>query len=341
MYDRKLPWQTLWPFNNQHKLNYINSKYNFRFDLKVKVHKEPSIISRNGAAIWSKTNFGSTGYHHPRSMHEGARVCTVSSISKCILEVVFCEGVQHRLPFCLHHLSSVKMAASQFYLQSGKERKVGWAGDDSHVVFGKRIPWWKIKCETVRCSDATHSSFSAKFRSEVFAHFQAVAAKSHSSMKNWLLDLPGQILCEQFPSRQRKWRVCYSLCSSPVSLFTIPESLDRQCTAHAFFLERFSNNFQCLCHTFPRFAQNVLLFLCRIHREIKGIKGIKEIKGTVKISSSTKLRAIFYTDSQDILELLFTVASSYYNCYADGSTSPGNYGYPLVDLCWASKQAQI
>jgi hypothetical protein len=25
-----------------------------------------------------------------------------------------------------------------------------------------------------------------------------------------------------------------------------------------------------------------------------------------------------------------TVASPYYNCCTDGSTSPGNYGYPLV-----------
>jgi hypothetical protein len=29
------------------------------------------------------------------------------------------------------------MAAFQFYLISGKQRKVGWVGEDSHVVFGK------------------------------------------------------------------------------------------------------------------------------------------------------------------------------------------------------------
>jgi hypothetical protein len=39
---------------------------------------------------------------------------------------------------CLDHLNCVKMAASRFYLQSGKQRKVGWMGDDSHVVFGKK-----------------------------------------------------------------------------------------------------------------------------------------------------------------------------------------------------------
>jgi hypothetical protein len=42
---------------------------------------------------------------------------------KCFLEVVFYEGVQHCL---LSHLSCVKMAAFQFYFQSGKQRIVGW-----------------------------------------------------------------------------------------------------------------------------------------------------------------------------------------------------------------------
>jgi hypothetical protein len=41
---------------------------------------------------------------------------------KRILEVVFCEGVQHRLRFCLHHLSCDKTASFRFYLQSGKQK---------------------------------------------------------------------------------------------------------------------------------------------------------------------------------------------------------------------------
>jgi hypothetical protein len=41
-------------------------------------------------------------------------------------EVMFCEAVQHRLRFCLHHISCVKMAAFQFYLQLRKQRTVGW-----------------------------------------------------------------------------------------------------------------------------------------------------------------------------------------------------------------------
>jgi hypothetical protein len=39
----------------------------------------------------------------------------------------------------------------------------------------------------LRCSDATASSFVAKVRGEVFAHFHTVAVKCHSIMRNWLL----------------------------------------------------------------------------------------------------------------------------------------------------------
>jgi hypothetical protein len=40
-------------------------------------------------------------------------------------------------------------------------RQEGWVRDDSHIVFGKKIPWWKRKCETVCCHDATASSLVA------------------------------------------------------------------------------------------------------------------------------------------------------------------------------------
>jgi hypothetical protein len=39
------------------------------------------------------------------------------------------------------------MAAVQLYLQSGKERKLGWMGDESHVAFGPEFPGEK---ESVR-----------------------------------------------------------------------------------------------------------------------------------------------------------------------------------------------
>jgi hypothetical protein len=58
---------------------------------------------------------------------------------KCILEVVFCKDVQHHLRFCLNHLNRVKTEAFQFYLQSGKQRKVGWGGR-TYVVFDQKFP---------------------------------------------------------------------------------------------------------------------------------------------------------------------------------------------------------
>jgi hypothetical protein len=99
---------------------------------------------------------------------------------KCILEAVFCESVQHRLQFCLDHHSCVKMSTFQFYLQLGKQRKVGWVGGNSHVVFSQKFPGER-RSEKVHCHDATSSSFVAKVRSEAFTHFHAVAIERHSS----------------------------------------------------------------------------------------------------------------------------------------------------------------
>jgi hypothetical protein len=57
-------------------------------------YKIPSIISGTSAAIWSRTNFGPTGRHHPVSslLLHVFTVSSTSAIFKCILEVVFCEG---------------------------------------------------------------------------------------------------------------------------------------------------------------------------------------------------------------------------------------------------------
>jgi hypothetical protein len=123
-------------------------------------------------------------------------------------------------------------------------------GDDSHVVFCKKIPWWKRTCQTVRCRDATASSFVAKVRGEVFAHFQAVAVKRLSIMQNWLFGLPGEILCKQPAWSQRSCWACYWLCSSPFSPISLSVSSDFLCTAHAFFPEHLYNHLQGLRHTF-------------------------------------------------------------------------------------------
>jgi hypothetical protein len=93
-------------------------------------YKEPSIISGTGAAIWSETNVGPTGHHLHRSSHL-LPICTVPSTSAIFLNASWksCSvSVQHCLLFCLDHLICVKMAAFQFYLQSRKQRTVGWVG---------------------------------------------------------------------------------------------------------------------------------------------------------------------------------------------------------------------
>jgi hypothetical protein len=76
------------------------------------------------------------------------------------------------------------MAAFQFYLQSGKKRKVVWVEDDSHVVFGQKFPGKKGRVR--RCVVVMQQSviFFAKFRDEVFAHFHAIAVEHCSSMRN-------------------------------------------------------------------------------------------------------------------------------------------------------------
>jgi hypothetical protein len=84
---------------------------------------------------------------------------------KCILEVMFCEGVQHHLQFCFSHIISVKTADFQFLSSIREREKVGWMGDDSYVVFDQKFPGEKGSV-TVHYCDATASSLTLlpKFR---------------------------------------------------------------------------------------------------------------------------------------------------------------------------------
>jgi hypothetical protein len=155
--------------------------------------------------MWSKTSFGPTGHHHPRSscipsvprasdnfkMHPGCRVLWGCSEPPAILPRSPRQCTNGGLAF-------------QFYLQSRKLRKVSWVGDDSHAVFDKIFSGEKRKCETVRCRDAEDSYFVAKVRGEVFAYFHTVAVKYHSSMSNWLFGLPERTFFIAIPSMSKK-----------------------------------------------------------------------------------------------------------------------------------------
>jgi hypothetical protein len=58
--------------------------------------------------------------------------------------------------FCLDHLSFIKMAAFQFYLQTGQQSKVGWVGDDSRFVSGQKF---RAEKRSVKRSVVANSQF--------------------------------------------------------------------------------------------------------------------------------------------------------------------------------------
>jgi hypothetical protein len=70
-----------------------------------------------------------------------------------------------------------------------------------------------------------------------------------------------------------------------------------------------------------------LLLLCWIHCKWHQARYTTPKK---KGHKKTQLCEILYTDSQDMLVLPSNVASCYYNCCTDGSTSPRNYGHHLI-----------
>jgi hypothetical protein len=125
----------------------------------------------------------------------------------------------------------------------------------------------------VHCPDATASSFFAKVRGEVFAHFHAVTVKRHSSMRNWFLGLPGRMLYRQSSWCQRKCWSCSWLCSSSDSSF-FGVSWTEHAIQKMHVLLMLSSPNACSIITrgsialLPRFAQHLVHTGCRIHNEI-------------------------------------------------------------------------
>jgi hypothetical protein len=120
------------------------------------------------------------------------------------------------------------------------------------MLFLWEMPWWKRKCETVCCCDATARSFVTKVRGK----FSRMAEKRLSSLQNGLFGLPGWIPCEHdfalhLPHLFRSWWV-WTYCARLIL------SSQNACL----IIARVSVTL------FLRFAQNLVLFLCRIHCEI-------------------------------------------------------------------------
>jgi hypothetical protein len=54
------------------------------------------------------------------------------------------------------------------------------------------------------------------------------------------------------------------------------------------------------------------------------------------------VREIVNTDSQDMLELSSAIALRYYNHFADGSASSGNYGFSIfINLSATSRETEL
>jgi hypothetical protein len=166
--------------------------------------------------------------------------------------------------------------------------------------------------------------------------FAAVAVKCHSGMRHWLFGLPGRILCEQYPWCQRKWWACSWLCSSPVSPF-FQSRWALTCHANIRLGSCFLSPTVCLISA--RVSVEFLSEICTKSdavplsdpsRNLIRPDTRLQIRGTWEIRTSTQLREILYTDFQDMLVLSPTGTSRYYNCCKDGSTSAGNYEYPLI-----------
>lgn len=85
-----------------------------------------------------KINCASTDHHYSRYIpfHAHAPFPALLPCLKCILEIVFCACVPHRLWFCLGQLSCVKMAVSSFG-ETEKFRRIRWIGDYSNNHFDK------------------------------------------------------------------------------------------------------------------------------------------------------------------------------------------------------------
>jgi hypothetical protein len=142
------------------------------------------------------------GHQHPRSSPL-PRVFTVPSASAILNAFWKSCSVRVFSTGCLDHLNCVKMAAFQLYLQSEKQRKVAWVGNDSHLVFGKKnslvkrevwggaLSWYNSQSLCHQSSGRSLRTFSRNLR-------------SHSSIQNWLFGLPGRILCEQSPLMSKK-----------------------------------------------------------------------------------------------------------------------------------------
>jgi hypothetical protein len=149
----------------------------------------------------------------------------------------------------------------------------------------------------VRCRDATIRSLVAKLEAKSSLIFT-------QSPLNWLLGLLGWILCEQYSWCQREWWAYSRLCSSLVPPFFRSR---RIWFPHVGLMLSSPNTCLNIARVsvalFPRFTQ---IWYCSFFGSIVKSNQVRYTtpnKRTDKISTSTQLHRILYTDSQDMLVL--------------------------------------
>ena len=117
------------------------------------------------------------------------------------------------------------ISASISFLEIGRSHRMpnqgstvggGW----QLFCFSLETAAWGWKCETGHCHGEGARSVLTKVWGNFFACFHAVATKRRSRTRNSQFGMLGQILCTQFPWRQRKRWSCSWHCFSPVWPFS-------------------------------------------------------------------------------------------------------------------------
>jgi hypothetical protein len=125
----------------------------------------------------------------------------------------------------------------------GKQGRVCWVEDNSHVVFGQHFHGEK------EVWDGLLSWFKSQFfRRQSLGWSLCTLLCSHRKRSQWYEELTvwhakTNYFCT-IQMMSKKWWAYSQLCSSLFSPFLVSVSLDFLCMAHAFFPERLSNHCQ-------------------------------------------------------------------------------------------------
>jgi hypothetical protein len=192
------------------------------------------------------------------------------------------------------------------------------------MFFGKKLPGDEgsvRRCVVVMQQPVL---LSPKFGGEVIVHFHTFAVKRHTSMRTWLFGLPGRIVYEQ----SHWYQHALDSVIHPSRFFVLDEFglyVYGSCFLPRTLVKSFTVS---PLHLFRDLHK---MWCCSFVRSIaKSHQARYTIPNKRKIRTSTLLHEILHTESQDMIVLSPIAASCYCNCCTDGSTSPKNYGYPLV-----------